>query len=82
MAFVRIMVLIWADLLATYVTWIMQKYLTDVWKVGFTHAAGIMNVYTGLTKLFPFILFLFGDFGVDNYWILLLSSIAFSSVWR
>ncbi|XP_027119841.2 protein NRT1/ PTR FAMILY 5.5-like [Coffea arabica] len=57
----------------------MQKYLTDVWKVGFTHAAGIMNVYTGLTKLVPFILFLFGDFGVDNYWILLLSSIAFSS---
>nr|XP_027082317.1 protein NRT1/ PTR FAMILY 5.5-like [Coffea arabica] len=49
-------VLIWADLLATYVTWIMQKYLTDVWKVGFTHAAGIMNVYTGLTKLVPFIL--------------------------
>nr|XP_027097047.1 protein NRT1/ PTR FAMILY 5.5-like isoform X1 [Coffea arabica] len=79
MAFVRIMVLIWADMLATYVTWIMQKYLTDVWDVGFTRAAGIMNVYTGLSKTVPLFLFLFVDCGMDNFWILLVSSIAFST---
>ncbi|XP_027150903.1 protein NRT1/ PTR FAMILY 5.5-like [Coffea eugenioides] len=79
MAFLRIMVLIWADMLATYVTWIMQKYLSDVWKIGFTHAAGIMNVYNGLAKCVPLFLFSFVDCGVDNFWILLFSSIAFST---
>ena len=67
-------------MLATYVTWIMQKYLSDVWKIGFTHAAGIMNVYNGLAKCVPLFLFSFVDCGVDNFWILLFSSIAFSTV--
>lgn len=78
MAFLRIMVLLWADMLAAYVMWIMQTYLTDVWKIGFTHAAGIMNVYTGLTKFLPLIFFIFVDAGLGNYWMLLLSSTAFS----
>nr|XP_027097409.1 protein NRT1/ PTR FAMILY 5.5-like isoform X2 [Coffea arabica] len=78
MAFLRIMVLLWADMLATYVMWIMQKYLTDVWKLGVTHAAGIMNVYTGLSKFLPLVFFIFVDAGLSNYWSLLLSSIAFS----
>ncbi|XP_027153708.1 protein NRT1/ PTR FAMILY 5.5-like [Coffea eugenioides] len=78
MAFLRIMVLLWADMLATYVMWIMQKYLTDVWKLGVTHAAGIMNVYTGLTKFLPLVFFIFVDAGLGNYRSLLLSSIAFS----
>lgn len=66
-------------MLATYVTWIMQKYLTDVWDVGFTRAAGTMNVYTGLSKAVPLFLFLFVNCGMDNFWILLVSSIAFST---
>ncbi|CDP05590.1 unnamed protein product [Coffea canephora] len=78
MAFLRIMVLLWADMLATYVMWIMQKYLTDVWKLGVTHAAGIMNVYTGLSKFLPLVFFIFVDAGLSNYRSLLLSSIAFS----
>ncbi|KAL3510415.1 hypothetical protein ACH5RR_029816 [Cinchona calisaya] len=78
MAFIRIMVLLWADMLAAYVMWIMQTYLTDVWKLGFTRAAGIMNVYTGLTKFVPLIFFIFVDAGLGNYWILLFSSTAFT----
>ncbi|XP_027153709.1 clathrin heavy chain 1-like isoform X1 [Coffea eugenioides] len=78
MAFLRIMILLWADMLATYVMWIMQKYLTDVWKLGVTRAAGIMNVYTGLTKFLPLVFFIFVDAGLSNYGSLLLSSIAFS----
>ncbi|XP_071927860.1 protein NRT1/ PTR FAMILY 5.5-like isoform X2 [Coffea arabica] len=78
MAFLRIMVLLWADMLATYVMWIMQTYLTNVWKLGFTHAARIMNIYTGLTKFLPLVLFIFVDAGLGNYWNLLLSSTAFS----
>lgn len=78
MAFLRIMVLLWADMLATYVMWIMQTYLTNVWKLGFTHAAGIMNIYTGLTKFLPLVLVIFVDAGLGNYWSLLLSSTAFS----
>ena len=73
-------VLLWADMLATYVMWIMQKYLTDVWKLGVTHAAGIMNIYTGLTKFLPLVFFIFVDAGLSNYRSLLLSSIAFSIV--
>nr|XP_027097407.1 protein NRT1/ PTR FAMILY 5.5-like isoform X2 [Coffea arabica]XP_027100697.1 protein NRT1/ PTR FAMILY 5.5-like isoform X2 [Coffea arabica] len=80
MAFLRIMVLLWADMLATYVMWIMQTYLTNVWKLGFTHAAGIMNIYTGLTKFLPLVLFIFVDAGLGNYWNLLLSSTAFSII--
>ncbi|CAI9105466.1 OLC1v1004394C1 [Oldenlandia corymbosa var. corymbosa] len=77
MAFHRVMILIWADLLGAYVMWIMQKYLTDVWKLGFTHAAGIMNVASGLPKVLPLLFCYFVDAGLPNKWMLLLSSIVY-----
>ncbi|KAL3510825.1 hypothetical protein ACH5RR_030226 [Cinchona calisaya] len=77
MAFLRVVVLLWADMLAGYVMWIMPTYLTDVWKLGFTHAAGIMNVANGLSKVLPLVFFFIVDSGLGNYWMLLLSSLSF-----
>ncbi|KAL3501686.1 hypothetical protein ACH5RR_036135 [Cinchona calisaya] len=77
MAFLRVMVLLWADMLAAYVMWIMPTYLTNVWKLGFTHAAGVMNAANGLAKVLPLVFFFFVDPGLGNYWMLLLSSIAY-----
>ncbi|KAL2533843.1 Protein NRT1/PTR FAMILY 5.5 [Abeliophyllum distichum] len=45
--FVRILVLLWADILSGYTMWVMQTYLTNVWKLSFTHAAGILNIWGG-----------------------------------
>ncbi|XP_019186193.1 PREDICTED: protein NRT1/ PTR FAMILY 5.5-like isoform X2 [Ipomoea nil] len=55
-----------------------MAYLTDAWGLGFAHAAGIINIWIGLSKL----LCLCGAFMADkiggNYWILLYSSIVYS----
>ncbi|XP_027100336.1 protein NRT1/ PTR FAMILY 5.5 [Coffea arabica] len=78
MAFLRVVVLLWADMLAAYVMWIMPTYLTNVWKLGFTRAAGIMNVANGLAKVLPLVFFLIVDCGLGNYWMLLLSSVSYA----
>ncbi|THG12237.1 hypothetical protein TEA_004401 [Camellia sinensis var. sinensis] len=38
-------VLIWADILAGYAMLVMMTYLTNVWKINLTHAAGIINIW-------------------------------------
>ncbi|KAL7195130.1 hypothetical protein ACSBR1_035363 [Camellia fascicularis] len=45
------LVLIWADILAMYAMWMMMLYLTNVWKLNFTHAAAIINVFWGLMAI-------------------------------
>lgn len=66
---------------ANYAMWIMQTYLTDVWKLSPAHAVGIQNVYGGLTKALPLLFIL----GVDsltrgNFWMLAFSSTTYSVV--
>ncbi|GMP85689.1 hypothetical protein CsSME_00038763 [Camellia sinensis var. sinensis] len=73
-------VLMWADLLAGYTMWMMMLYLTNVWKLNFTHAAAIINVFCGLTATMLLPMQFLVDAFLGNYWMLLISSFAYSAV--
>ncbi|XP_057497788.1 protein NRT1/ PTR FAMILY 5.5-like [Actinidia eriantha] len=79
MAFVRILVLIWADVLAFYAMWMMMLYLTNVWKLNFTHAAAIINVFWGLVSIMLLPMQYIVDTFMGNYWMLTISSFAYSA---
>lgn len=69
----------WFNIAAEYALFLLVAYLTDAWGLGFAHAAGIINFWTGFSKL----LSLYGAFMADrigNYWMLLYSSIVYSTV--
>ncbi|KAF5959618.1 hypothetical protein HYC85_000827 [Camellia sinensis] len=70
----------WADLLAGYAMWMMMLYLTNVWKLNFTHAAAIINVFWGLTAIMLLPMQFLADAFMGNYWMLLISSFAYSAV--
>lgn len=58
----------------------MANYLTDVWKLSVTHAAGIVNIWGGISMVLPlFFLFLI-DTILGNFTMLVVSSIAYSVV--
>ncbi|KAG9138628.1 hypothetical protein Leryth_020468 [Lithospermum erythrorhizon] len=73
-----IRVLIWADLLAMYAMWVMMTYLTDVWKLSLTHAAGIMNIWGGISLTLPIGFAYIVDTFLGNYRMLAFSSVAYS----
>ncbi|KAJ0028217.1 hypothetical protein Pint_35207 [Pistacia integerrima] len=77
---IRITVLMWADVLAAFAIWMMMTYLTNVWKIGFTHAAAIVNFFWGIVLIMPLALQFLVDTIIGNYWMLLLSSFAYSAV--
>ncbi|KAL7095408.1 hypothetical protein ACP275_10G022000 [Erythranthe tilingii] len=77
--FGRVMVLIWADQLAIYMIWLLMAYLTDVWKLGLTQAATIVNVFWGLYAVFPLLHAFLADTIVGNYWMIFISNISFSA---
>ncbi|XP_022842113.1 protein NRT1/ PTR FAMILY 5.5-like [Olea europaea var. sylvestris] len=58
--------------------WVTQKYLTDVWKLSFTHAAGILNIYWGLALILPVGFIFLVDAFLGNYKMLVLSSLTYS----
>ncbi|KAL0340469.1 UNVERIFIED_CONTAM: protein NRT1/ PTR FAMILY 5.5 [Sesamum radiatum] len=68
---------LWADILAGYALWMLMIYLTDVWKLKLTHAAGIVNVFLGLVGVIPFVLQFIVDSFLGNFWILLASSLSY-----
>ena len=72
--------MLWVDILAAYAISTLITYLTDVWKLNFTHAAAIVNVFWGLTAILPFTLQYIVDTLTGNYWMLLLTSFAYSLV--
>ncbi|XP_073063012.1 protein NRT1/ PTR FAMILY 5.5 [Primulina eburnea] len=77
-SFVRISSLLWADILVGYALFAMQNYLTDVWKLDVTHAAGILNIWGGIHRILPlFFLFLVDAF-LGNFKMLVISSVAYS----
>ncbi|XP_031275324.1 protein NRT1/ PTR FAMILY 5.5 [Pistacia vera] len=78
-SFIRITVLMWADFLAAFAIWMMMTYLTNVWKIGFTHAAVIVNFFWGIVLIMPLALQFLVDTIIGNYWMLLLSSFAYSA---
>ncbi|XP_028064919.1 protein NRT1/ PTR FAMILY 5.5-like [Camellia sinensis] len=77
--FVRILVLIWADILAMYAMWMMMLYLTNVWKLNFTHAAAIINVFWGLMAIMVLPIQFLVDAFMGSYWMLLISSFSYSA---
>lgn len=77
-SFVRITALLWADLLAGYAMWVMMTYLTNVWKLSFTHAAGIVNIWGGIASILPIGLAFLVDTFMGNFSMLLISSMSYS----
>ncbi|KAL3826084.1 hypothetical protein ACJIZ3_022113 [Penstemon smallii] len=58
----------------------MMSYLTNVWKIGFTRAAAIVNAFWGLVAALPLFLKFTVDSIIGNYWMLLISSIAYTII--
>uniref|UniRef100_A0A2N9FAI1 Uncharacterized protein n=1 Tax=Fagus sylvatica TaxID=28930 RepID=A0A2N9FAI1_FAGSY len=73
-----IAVLVWADILAAYAVWVMMPYLTTVWSFNLTHAAAIVNVFTGAATIMPIGMAFLVDAFMGDKWMLLLSSLAYS----
>ncbi|GFZ02226.1 hypothetical protein Acr_15g0008340 [Actinidia rufa] len=72
-------VLIWADVLAAYVMWMVMLYLTNVWRLNFTHAAAIINVFWGMKSIMLLPMQFIVDTFMGNYWMLTISSFAYST---
>ncbi|XP_075637939.1 protein NRT1/ PTR FAMILY 5.5-like isoform X2 [Castanea sativa] len=77
-SFVRITVLLWADMLTAWALFVMTPYLINVWKLNITRAAAIVNVFSGVATIMPIGLAFLVDAFMGDYWMLLLSSIAYS----
>ncbi|KAL8237208.1 hypothetical protein R6Q59_018289 [Mikania micrantha] len=77
-SFVRISALIWADILAGFAMYVMMPYLTNVWKVSTTHAAGIINIWNGITPVLAISFAYVVDAFMGDFYMLLLSSISYS----
>ncbi|KAK9986059.1 hypothetical protein SO802_031010 [Lithocarpus litseifolius] len=71
-------VLVWADILTAYALFVMMTYLTNVWSLNITHAAAIVNVFTGVAAIMPIGMTFLVDAFMGDYWMLLLSSLAYS----
>ncbi|XP_022765838.1 protein NRT1/ PTR FAMILY 5.5 [Durio zibethinus] len=69
----------WADLFNAYVVWLMTPYLTDVWKLNFTPAAAIVNLWRGLMATLPFCMLFLADTVMGKFWMLSMSSLACSA---
>ncbi|KAL5703719.1 hypothetical protein ACHQM5_022241 [Ranunculus cassubicifolius] len=77
-SFMKILVLQWAKILSVYAIWMMMTYLTDVWKIKFTHAAMVVNIYYGAVYIMPLGVAYLALARTGNYWMLLSSSVAYS----
>ncbi|KAK7818828.1 protein nrt1/ ptr family 5.5 [Quercus suber] len=73
-----IAVLIWADILTAYALFVMMPYLTTVWNLNITRAAAIVNVFSGVATIMPIGMAFLVDAFMGDYWMLLLSSLAYS----
>lgn len=79
-SFVRIYSLLWANILVGYALFVMQNYLTDVWKLSVTHAAGIVNIWNGVSIILPVFFLFFVETSLGNFVMLVVSSISYSVV--
>lgn len=72
--------LLWADILVAFALFVMQDYLTDVWNLSFTHAAGILNIWNGMSMLLQPVFVFLVDALLGNFTMLIISSISYSLV--
>ncbi|XP_023760067.1 protein NRT1/ PTR FAMILY 5.5 [Lactuca sativa] len=77
-SFVRISALLVADLLADFAMYVMVNYLTNVWNLNSTHAAGIINIWNGITPALTIVFAFVVDTFMGDYYMLLLSSTAYT----
>lgn len=78
-SFVRISALLWADILVAFALFVLQNYLSDVWDLSLTHAAGILNIWNGVYRILPvFFLYLVDRF-LGHFKLLVVTSIAYTS---
>ncbi|KAL8517316.1 hypothetical protein ACS0TY_015522 [Phlomoides rotata] len=77
--YVRIHALLWANTLVSNALFAMQTYLTDVWKLSFTHASGIMNIWGGISKVLPLLFLFIIDTLLGDFKMLVVSSISYSA---
>ncbi|PQP96011.1 protein NRT1/ PTR FAMILY 5.5-like [Prunus yedoensis var. nudiflora] len=72
---------VWPNLLTTLIMSIMASYLTGAWELSITHAAAIVNLYSGVVGIMPVgmicIVYMTGYMG--SYWMILLSRFAFTA---
>ncbi|PQQ04925.1 hypothetical protein Pyn_06420 [Prunus yedoensis var. nudiflora] len=73
----EITILSGADIVAAYAIWTFVTYLTDVWDLSVTQAAGIFNLYYGIIKIMPLFTQYIVDAFLGNYRMLMISSYAF-----
>lgn len=66
--------------MVAYALFVMQDYLTDVWKLDFTHAAGILNIWGGISKVLPVFFLFFVDTILGHFGLLAITSISYSVV--
>lgn len=60
--------------------YIMMTYLTNVWNLSTTHAAGIINIWDGITAVLAIVFAYIVDSFLGDYYMLLLSSISYTIV--
>ncbi|PWA39790.1 proton-dependent oligopeptide transport (POT) family protein [Artemisia annua] len=70
--------LTWADMVAAYAMYVMMTYLTNVWKLSTTHAAGIINIWNGITPALAIVFGCLVDAFMGDFYMLVLSSISYS----
>ncbi|XP_042056285.1 uncharacterized protein LOC121800858 [Salvia splendens] len=70
--------LLWADILVSYALFVMQNYLTKVWNISFVNAAGILNIWGGISMILPVFFLFLVDTLLGNRTMLVISSISYS----
>ena len=69
-----------AGILAEFILWTMNAYLTTVWNFNYTRATKIVNVFSGLVEILPLTIQFLVDAFMVHYWVLFLSKIFYTVV--
>lgn len=73
-------VLSWAFTVAWFTLWMLMIYLTKEMKLKFTDAAAIVNVFAGVSAVAHLGMQFLVDTFIGHFWMLCLSTLAFSFV--
>ncbi|KAH6769238.1 hypothetical protein C2S51_014574 [Perilla frutescens var. frutescens] len=68
--------LLFSNTLMRCAFFVLQPYLTNVWKLSFTHAAAIVNIWEGTSLMLPAVFQLLADKYLGNFKVVVFCSIA------
>ncbi|KAL8517295.1 hypothetical protein ACS0TY_015506 [Phlomoides rotata] len=74
----RVYTVSWANVIVEIAFFSMQTYLTDVWRLSFTHAAAILNIWGGISKILPVFFLFLADALLGRFKINVIANIACS----